>query len=192
VTSVTNAGEERNEGTELSLSYLAVDDSGSVLSKLRAWMSYAFNNAQLYNYASDANNGVSTVPYSGNYAPRVPAILDAGGLDVASKTGVYLTSTYQFVGQVPVTFDNSTWMHSYGLLSGRVGFKTTTNHRWALDLFLAGDNLTNSTYYSFLFIGPHYADLAQAKDGGSGDGYIVPGNYRARYSASINLSYVIK
>ena len=57
---------------------------------------------------------------------------------------------------------------------------------------MGGDNLTGSTYYNFLFVGPNYAGLAQAKDGGSGDGYILPGIPTARYYTTVSLSYILK
>ncbi|HTR79155.1 MAG TPA: TonB-dependent receptor [Gemmatimonadaceae bacterium] len=192
VTSVVNVGKQRNEGAEVSLSYLAISDSTSVLSRLRPWASYTYTDAKYLSFYSDNNNNAATVNYSGNTVARVPKIMDAAGVDAASNTGLYFTSTYQFVGKVPVTYDNSTWVHSYGLLGAKIGYTRPIDHRWTLDAFVGGDNLTNSTYYTFVFIGPNYAGLAQSQDGGSGDGYILPGDYKARYYANINLSYIIK
>ena len=48
-----------------------------------------------------------------------------------------------------------------------------------------------STYYTFLFVGPNYKGLAQGPDGGTGDGYILPGNPNAQYYAGVSLSLVI-
>jgi iron complex outermembrane recepter protein len=188
VNSFTNAGEERNTGGELSLSYLAVSDPTSALSMLRPWASYTYTNARYISFYSDNNNNAATVNFSGKYAARVPRTMDSFGIDAASSTGLYLSSTYQFVGRVPVTFDNSTWMHSYSLLGAKAGYKTKIDKQWLLDVYVGGENLTNSTYYNFIFVGPNYAGLAQATEGGTGDGYILPGIPSARYYVNLTLS----
>ncbi|HEX3867066.1 MAG TPA: TonB-dependent receptor plug domain-containing protein, partial [Gemmatimonadaceae bacterium] len=150
VTSTTNVGEQRNTGAEVSLSYLAVSDSSSMLSTLRPWASYTYTNATYVSYFSDDNNTAATVNFSGNQAARIPRIMYSGGIDASSTTGFYGNSTYNFVGRVPVTFDNSTWVHSYDLLGAKVGYRTTIQHRWILNAFVGGDNLTNQTYYTFV------------------------------------------
>ncbi len=192
VTSTTNVGHQRNEGAEVSLSYLAISDSASALSMLRPWLSYTYTNARYVSYFSDNNNTAATVNFSGNRAARIPTTMYSAGIDAASNTGFYFNSTYNFVGRVPVTFDNSTWMHSYNLLGAKVGYRTTLAQRWALNAFVGGDNLTNQTYYNFIFVGPNYAGLAQAPEGGSGDGYILPGDPHRLLYANINLSFIIK
>jgi iron complex outermembrane receptor protein len=191
VTSTINIGEQRNTGAELSASYLIVDNPASALSELRPWASYTYTYAKYVRFKSDNNSNAGTVDFSGNVAARVPRTMWSGGIDASTRIGLYLTSTYQFVGRTPVTFDNSTWVRSYDLLSAKFGYRTTIQRRYRLDLAAGGDNLTNSTYYTFLFVGPNYRALAQAPDGGTGDGYIVPGNYHARYYFSANVSVPI-
>jgi iron complex outermembrane receptor protein len=191
VTSTTNIGEQRNTGAEVSASLSVVDDLAALLSVLRPWASYTYTNAKYVSFKSDNNNNAGTVDFSGNQAARVPQTIWSAGLDASTRVGLYLTSTYQFVGPVPVTFDNSTWVRSYNLLGAKVGYRTAIQHRYRLDLAAGGDNLANSTYYTFLFVGPNYRGLAQAQDGGTGDGYILPGNYHARYYFSANVSVPI-
>lgn len=192
ITSTTNIGEQRNIGGELSLSWLAVSDASQMLSLVRPWLSYTYTDAKYVSFKSDNNNAATTVDFSGNVAARVPKTMYALGVDAATNNGFSLTSTYQFVGDVPVTFDNSTWVRSYSLLSAKAAYKTRLNDQWLLNISAGGTNLAGSTYYNSLFVGPNYKGLAQGPDGGNGDGYILPGNYSARYYASIGLSYLIK
>jgi iron complex outermembrane receptor protein len=192
VTSTINIGEQRNTGAEVSASYLIVDNPRAALSVLRPWASYTYTNAKYLTFRSDNNNDAATVDFSGNAVARVPRTMWSGGLDASTRVGFYLTSTYQFVGRAPVTFDNSTWVRSYNLLGAKIGYRTTIQHRYQLDLAAGGDNLTNSTYYTFLFVGPSYRGLAQPQDGGTGDGYILPGNYHARYYLSANVGVPIE
>jgi iron complex outermembrane receptor protein len=188
VTSTINIGEVRSEGAELSASYLILSDSTSALSLLRPWVSYTYDHAKYASFKSDANNTAATVDFSGNAVARVPQNMESAGIDAASNVGIYVNSTYQFVGRVPVTFDNSTWVRAYNLLSAKVGYRTLLQNRYTLDLSVGGDNLTNSTYYNFLFVGPNIKGLAQAQDGGTGDGYVLPGMYKARYYVSANVT----
>ncbi len=95
------------------------------------------------------------------------------------------------VPRVPVTFDNSTWVKGYDLPGLRAGYSRQVAPHWKLDVFVGGYNLTNSTYYSFLFVRPNYAGLAQTKDGGSGDGCVIPAPYNAPYFANVTLSYIL-
>jgi iron complex outermembrane receptor protein len=112
ITSTTNIGEQRNTGAEVSASFSIVDNPGSVLSLLRPWASYTYTNAKYVNFKSDNTNNAGTVDFSGNKAARVPQTMWSAGIDASTGVGFYLTSTYQFVGRAPVTFDNSTWVRS--------------------------------------------------------------------------------
>ncbi len=191
VTSTVNIGEQRNAGAEVSASYALLSSAADAITLLRPWLSYTYLDATYVSFKSDNNNTASTVDFSGNRVARVPRSQVAAGVDLSMHSGVYLNSTYQYVGRVPVTFDNSTWVRSYNLLGAKLGYKSTLAKRYQLDLAAGADNLTNSTYYSFLFVGPNYRGLAQAQDGGMGDGYIVPGFYNGRYYLSANVSVPI-
>ena len=192
VTSTTNIGKQRNRGAELSASLLANSDSSRGLSLVRPWATYTYTDAKYVEFRSNANNDASTVDFSGNAVARVPKNMASAGLDLGTHAGVYANGTYQYVGRAPVTFDNSTWVRSYSLVGAKIGWRAPLLRRYTLDLAAGGDNLTNSTYYTFLFVGPNYKGLAQAADGGNGDGYIIPGNYRARYYVSANVSVPLR
>jgi iron complex outermembrane recepter protein len=189
ITYTTNAGKQRDRGAEASLSYLAIDNPTQPLSLVRSWGSYTFTDSRFIDFRSDNNNTAATVDYSGNAVPRVARNVFNGGLDLASNQGVYFNSTYQYVDKVPVTFDNSTYVKSYDLLGAKIGYKKQVDTHWSLDASVGGDNLLGSTYYSFLFVGPNYAGLAQAQDGGRGDGYIIPGPYKATVYGTLTLRY---
>ncbi len=190
VTFTTNAGKQRNRGAELSISWLAVNNNDWILSLLRPWVSYSYSDFKYVDFKSDNNNDANTVDYSGNSVARVaPNVLNAG-VDLKTRPGFYLNGTWRFVDKAPVTFDNSTWMKPYNLLSLKVGYMRRLGDHFKLDLFAGGDNLLGNTYYSFLFVGPEINGLTQSQDGGSGDGYIIPGPYKPTVYGSFTLSYI--
>ena len=52
-----------------------------------------------------------------------------------------------------------------------------------------GDNLLGATWYRYVFVGPNLSGLAWPKDGGTGDGYILPGPYDATFYGDAKLTY---
>ena len=188
VTSTVNAGEQKNQGAEFSLSWLAVSDKDAMLSTLRPWVSYTYTDAKYVSFKSDNNGTAATVDFSGNQVARVPKTMYSIGLDAATHAGWYADGTYQYVDKVPVTFDNSTWMKSYSLLDAKVGYKTSLGH-YLLDAYVGGTNLGGSTYYNAIFVGPNYKGLAQGPDSGTGDGFILPAPYGAQYYANLKITY---
>lgn len=191
VTSTTNVGKVRNQGAELSLSYSAIDNSDEAISLLRPWASYTYSNFKYIEFKSDNNNNANTVDFSGNKVARVAPNVFNLGFDAATNFGLYLFASYQFVDKTPVTFNNSNYMKSYSLLNAKLGFQRRVCDCLSLDLFVGSDNLTGSTYYSFLFVGPNIKGLTWAKDGGTGDGYIIPAPYKATFYGGAKLSYTL-
>jgi iron complex outermembrane receptor protein len=189
VTSTINAGKQRNRGLEASLGLLVVDRPEQLFSRVRPWASWAYTDAKYIDFKSDANNSANTVDFSGNEVARVPKNMLSAGIDLGTRVGAYLTSTYQHVDKVPVTFDNSTYVRAYDVLGARIGYRRTVNRHWTLDAFAGADNLTNATFYSFLFVGPNITGLATPAEGGRGDGYIIPAPYKATTYTSLTLRY---
>jgi iron complex outermembrane recepter protein len=190
VTFTTNAGKQRNRGVEAAVGYAFVRDSSRALSLVRPWLSYAFTDAKFIDFKSDNNNGAGTVSFSGNAVPRVPRNTFGAGLDIGTQQGFLLTSSFLHIDKVPVTFDNSTYVRGYDLLSAKLGYRRSLTQHWMLDAFAGGDNLLGNTFYNFLFVGPNIQGLATPAQGGTGDGYIIPGPYAATGYGSVSLRYV--
>jgi iron complex outermembrane receptor protein len=191
VTFTTNAGRQRNKGLELSLSYLVINNKDQCISLLRPWVTYTYSDFKYIDFKSDNNNNSSTVDFSGNSVARVPKNMFNAGINLETNLGFYLNGSFQFVDKVPITFDNSTYVKSYNLLDAKVGYDKQIDKHWKLELSAGGDNLLSSTYYTFLFTGPNIAGLKQSQDGGSGDGYIIPGPYKATFYGAITISYIL-
>lgn len=191
ITFTTNAGKQRNRGLEASLSYRIIGNRDQFISSLRPWISYTYSDFKYADFKSNNDNNASTVNYSGNYVARVPKNTLNAGVNIDSNVGLYLNGTYRYVGKAPVTFDNSTYVKAYNLLNMKLGYKTQLGKHFSLNIFAGGNNLLSSTYYRFLFVGPNINSLAQPKDGGTGDGYIIPGPYKPSFYGNITLRYIL-
>jgi iron complex outermembrane receptor protein len=194
ITSYTNAGEQRNMGAELFLSYAAISNKDAAVTLLRPWISYTYSDDKyitFVTYNADKKTGGDTVgaTYSGNKAVGVAPNVFNLGIDVATKMGFYLNVKFQYVDKVPITYNNSNSAEAYQLLGGRLGYKKQFGTHLNIDAFVGADNLLNSTYYTFLFYGPNINGLAQTSDHGSGDGYILPAPYKATFYGGLTFKY---
>ncbi len=196
ITSYTNAGEERNLGAELYLRYNLVDNKSSAITIVRPWMSYTYSD---YTYTDFKNHGTTAkgadtviADYSGKKVAAVAPNVFNLGIDVESKAGFYFHTNYQYVDKVPVTFDNQHYLSAYSLLNAKLGFKKTVG-KFTFNVFGGIDNIMNSTYYSFVFVGQNIGELAQGNDPnykkGGGDGYILPAAYKATFYGGLSIKY---
>ncbi|HUX84327.1 MAG TPA: TonB-dependent receptor [Chitinophagaceae bacterium] len=193
----TNAGEERNLGAEFSGTYALWNDTQRMVSAIRPWISWAWSDFRYVDFRdyvpSSTGNDSTVADYSGNKVAGVSPFVLNLGVDLKFRSGFYGTATYRHVGQVPVTFDNSSFMKPYDLLSAKLGYRHNLNRHFAVDAFLGADNILGSTYYSFLFVGQNIQELAQANDphvtNGGGDGYILPAPYKATAYGGATITY---
>ncbi|HTI10205.1 MAG TPA: TonB-dependent receptor [Puia sp.] len=176
-----NAGKQRNLGAELSLSYAILKDKEGAISLLRPFLTYAYSDFKYKDFKSNNNNNAQTVDYSNNKVAGVAPNVVNLGLDLETKVGFYLYATYRHVDAVPYTFDGLHSTKSYNLLSGKIGYKSTFGNHFSLDVFAGGDNLTNSTYYTFLFYSGNLA--------GTTDPHFLPQPFNAVYYGGAKLAY---
>jgi len=197
ISSYVNAGEQRNLGAELSLSYNIIDNKTGFITLLRPWITYAYTNAVYVDFKNHikSSKGGDTVnaDYSGKKVAAVAPNVFNIGIDAVTKPGFYLSLTYNYTDKAPVTFDNYHYMSAFSLLNAKIGFKKQLGNHFSLDVFAGANNLLGSTYYSFIFVGQNIAELGQGTDsyikGGGGDGYILPAPYGATFYGGAALKY---
>jgi iron complex outermembrane receptor protein len=200
----TNVGEQRNEGVEVYLGYDIMGGKSGAISQIRPWVSYTYDNAQYVSFNTYGEKGKNpdtvSASYTGNKAVGVAPNTINAGLDFATKVGVYLHVTYQYVDKVPFTFDNEHYMSSYSLLNARLGYSHKFGHL-GLDAFVGVNNALGSVYYTSVFFAANIQDLAQYNDvnyfpnqkivnrGSGGDGYILPAPYTPTFYGGLTIRY---
>lgn len=152
-TAYRNAGSTKQKGIEAMLSYIASNDPAKIISFLKPWLSYTFNNYKFRNYKTQsfdfALNTVITVDHSGNDVTGVVPNSLSAGIDVDTKYGVYLSTTYYYYDKLPLNDGNSYFSDAYALLNVKLGYKTDIS-RIGLDVFAGVNNAFDTQYSSLL------------------------------------------
>ncbi|HUB61054.1 MAG TPA: TonB-dependent receptor [Puia sp.] len=177
-----NAGRQADLGLELSLTYLLIDNKDALISLLRPFLTYAYSDFEYKDFYSDNNHNAATVSYSNNKVAGVAPNVVNAGIDLQTRNGFYLYLTYRHVDAVPYTFDNLNYARAFNLLSGKIGYRSMLGNHFSLDVYAGGDNLTNATYYSFLFFSGNLA--------GTTDPHFLPMPYDAAYYGGVKLAYI--
>jgi len=156
-TLTTNAGSQTNLGIEAALKYALFRDVGAPISLLQAFVGYSYSHFRYDDFKSDNNNNAQTINYDGKKVVGVPDHIYDAGLDVDTKWGAYGNTTVQVVGAMPLTFDNAHSAKGYTLWNAKLGYRRELPARFLLDLSLGLRNITDSTYYTMVFLNASYA-----------------------------------
>lgn len=197
VSAYTNAGEQKNLGAEVYVSYDVLNNKNGFVTMFRPWVTYTYSHFTYGTFRNLGKNsaGADTIlsDFSNNKVAAVsPNVLNAG-IDLRTRPGFGLSVMYRYVDKAPVTFNNDTYVKAYSLLSARIDYRKQFGHV-GLDVFVGGDNLLGSTYYSFIFVGQNIQELGQATDpyikNGGGDGYILPAPYDPTFYGGVTVKYI--
>ncbi|HEY6902419.1 MAG TPA: TonB-dependent receptor, partial [Puia sp.] len=177
-----NAGRQQDIGAELSLSYLLIDNKDNAVTLLRPFATYTWSNFKYKDFRSDNNHNANTVDYSNNWVAGVAKNVLNLGVDLQTKPGFYAYLSYRYNGAVPYTFDNLHYAKSYSLLNGKIGYRNQLGAHFSLDVYAGADNMTSSTYYTFLFYSGNLA--------GTTDPHFIPMPYKATGYGGAKLAYI--
>ncbi|MFM7838191.1 MAG: TonB-dependent receptor domain-containing protein, partial [Chitinophagaceae bacterium] len=135
-----NAGQTRQAGLETQLSYWWNKGTGALWSASRMWVSHTGYGFRYKNFVK------GNLDYSGKQLPSVPQQNIVVGIDAQLKSGFYANITYTYTDPIPLNDANTSWSLAMHLLGVRAGYKKILNRNVRLDLFVSGDNLTNTNY----------------------------------------------
>ena len=136
----TNAGKTLQNGLEIMLNGLIIKDlDDKFIQEFRVFTSYTFNKYQFKNYQQ------LKVDLSGNSLTGVPRQVWVSGVDLNTKVGFYLNSTFNFTDRIPLNDANTIFANSYHLLNGKIGFRKKFE-QIDFNIYASGDNLLNQVY----------------------------------------------
>jgi iron complex outermembrane receptor protein len=136
-----NAGSTKQNGIESYVVYQIMGRPQQWLSQLKIFASYAYDDFHYQDFKQ------TSVDFSGNVMPGIPANVFLSGLDFATKLGVYANVTYTYTDRIALNDANSAWAGSYNLLDARIGWQAHfPSAHLKLNIFASGDNLFNIKY----------------------------------------------
>lgn len=173
-----NTGSTDQFGVEAMISYLVFNDETKVISLLKPWINYTFNDYKTESF-SWSTFSVVTQDFSGNRIPGVaPNILNIG-VDLETKFGLYMITTLNFVDAMYLNNDNSKSVNSYTLLGSRMGYRKVFKKHFGFEVFGGVDNALNADYNIFVTIN------------GFDGRYYNPGP-TANFYGGLSLKYIFK
>lgn len=130
-----NAGGTSQLGAEVMVSYLKELKGSSI----KIWTSYTRNNFSFNRYIKNQQD------YSYKNLTGIAPIVLVSGLDLKSKNGFYLNSTFNYVDAIPLNDANTDFASSYFLVGSRLGWASSVK-KMPIDIWLGIDNATDQTY----------------------------------------------
>jgi iron complex outermembrane receptor protein len=181
-----NTGNQHNQGLELSLNYaLLKGDKKAVFSKIETFVNMANYNFKYSNFKTLFGGDV--VDYTNKQVVGLPQNKYTIGLDIQTNAGLYLNNTLNTIGDVYTDFANTNQVKGFTLLNSKIGYQHCGS-KIDVDVFLAGNNLSNQINYTFLFLGN------SVSDSDPGNGYaaniatdVNPGASRAYFWGGFNI-----
>jgi iron complex outermembrane recepter protein len=135
-----NAGSTKQNGIEVYTSDQLADNPHQFISSAKIWISYAWHD---FHYGSFKQ--VST-DYSKNKLPGAAPQVVVAGIDVASKTGLYMNIRYNYTDRIALNDANSVYASSYNLMSTRLGYRRNFHGKIKAEIFAGADNLFDTQY----------------------------------------------
>lgn len=167
-----NAGITSYTGLEMTGNYFLVKNAKL---KVKHNNNLSLNNFKFIEFTDFDND------YSGNKLTGIPNITLNSSVSIENNIGFYGKADFNYVGKMPMRDDNSMYSKQYHLVNGLIGFKTSEEKKFSLDLFVGLNNIFNEKYASMILINATSFGTAKPR-------YYYPGE-PVNYYAGINLKY---
>lgn len=182
-TYLVNGGTLNNKGVELLVKYKAIESTDGFVKLLSPFFNFTYSDFKYEDFTfqkigKDQNqkDSVVIVDYSGNDVAGVPPITFNIGVDFESNMGLYCNVNYSYRDAIYFTSDGLNQTEAFGLLNGKLGYKTTIADLLDVDAYFGANNITGQQYYYMVF-------LNQIPDA------YLPAPYEINYFGGINLKY---
>ena len=187
-TYTANTGNQLNKGLEASVGYVYEMKSNPIISKVTSFVNFSYYDFKYTDFSTRVG-GVLT-DFSNKTVVGVPKQKYSVGLDFQSPEGIYMNTTFNYLSDVYSDFANTNYVNGFGLLNAKWGYKIASkNKKLSLDLFVAGNNLTNQTNYTFLFLGGNINDSDVNSNFPGMKTDVNPGSSKAYFWNGINIKY---
>jgi len=135
-----NAGKTKQQGIEIAMQYLPINNSNRFTRQLKIWANYTNIHARFEHYEQGSTK------YDGNKLTGTSPNIFAGGADIYTSPGLYMNLSYSYTDQIALNDANSFYATAYNLFFAKIGFKVNLAAKLSTDLFFSYDHSFNSPY----------------------------------------------
>jgi iron complex outermembrane receptor protein len=165
---MVNGSDQKHKGFEATLRYSIINNPNGIFTNVTPFINFTYSDFKYGdNFTIVTGTSVAqrdTIDYSGKRVYGVPKVMNALGVDVATKLGFYANLVHIYkdgvtigtvktsaAGANPKVFTtyNAT---SYSLLNGKLGFRKNLSDHFGLDAFFGVDNITKTKYPLMIFV----------------------------------------
>ena len=168
-----NAGKTRHQGLELDMDYSWFLSENF---RLAPFLSYTLNDHSFQEFVDGDDD------FTGNELTGVPRHRVNAGIRLEKSRKFYWNTTYQYVGEIPLTDANTLYSESYGIFNTRLGYTREFSSSFSVGLDAGVNNIFDVDYAQSVLINA-------VGFGGSEPRYFYPGNDR-NYYGGIRLQYL--
>ncbi len=167
-----NAGETKHQGLEMDMNYSWYMSGGF---KLSPFVSYTLSDHSFVRFIDDDDD------FSGNELTGVPKHRVNAGIRLEKNRQFFWNTTYQFVGEIPLTDANSLYSEAYGIFNTKIGYTKEFSKVFSAGVDFGINNIFDESYAQSVLINA-------VGFGGAEPRYFYPGNDRNFYGG-LRLRY---
>ena len=143
---------------------------------VKPFLNLTYSDFKYDNYKFRKGSTNELFDYSGLPVAGIAKYVFNMGVDVNTKPGLYVNTTYMYKDALPITSDGANVATSYNLLNAKIGFNRVLSNHVAIDAFFGTNNITNTKYPMMIFVN-------QLPDA------YIPAPDKANYYGGINFKY---
>ena len=136
----TNAGKTKQQGTEIAIQYLPINNSDHFVRQLKFSTSFTNVHAIFKDYQQGTNK------YDGNQLTGTTPNVFVINADLITATGFYTHLSYSYTDHIPLNDANSFWAASYQLLFVKLRYRRNFGPSLDTDFFLKAEKSFNNPY----------------------------------------------
>ena len=136
----TNAGKTKQQGAELSIHYLPVNNTNKFIRQFKLSSSFTKIRATFDNYQQGA------IKYDGNKLTGTPPNVFVLNADIAFANKIYINTSYSYTDHIPLNDANTFYASSYSLYFVKLGYKTKLGASTEANFFLTSERSPNNPY----------------------------------------------
>ncbi|HSN59388.1 MAG TPA: TonB-dependent receptor, partial [Ferruginibacter sp.] len=136
----TNAGKTKQQGAELSIHYLPINNIDKYIRQFKLSSSFTNIRATFENYQQGSTK------YDGNQLTGTPPNVFVINADIVYANKMYINTSFSYTDHIPLNDANTFYAASYWLYLVKLGYKTTLGSSTEANFYLSSERSPKNPY----------------------------------------------